>query len=274
MSRVLVFGADGQVGNKLKKIAKENYIFFNKQKLDITKKEKILKKIKYYKPKFIINLAAYTNVDQAELNKEQCLNVNYLGVINIVDILKSHKIKLIHISTDYVFDGNKKLYREKDFKNPINFYGLTKSLAEDYIIQNLKNFSIIRSSWIYSNKTDSFIKKIINKIKKKEKIFGIVDSYSGPTSTKNLTDAIKFIIDNKINKKILHFCDGYRISPYNFIMKILSISEKKKYPLKKTYYKKIKFLAKRPKESYLGVSKELRKIKSLTLDQQIKLFIK
>lgn len=274
MSRVLVFGADGQVGNELKKIANENYIFFNKLKLDITKKDKILKKIKYYKPKFIINLAAYTNVDQAELNKEQCLRVNYLGVINIVDILKSYKIKLIHISTDYVFDGKKKLYKEKDYKNPINFYGLTKSLAEDYIIQNLENFSIIRSSWVYSNKKDSFIKKILNKIKKKEKIFGIVDSYSGPTSTKNLSDAIKFIIDNRINKKVLHFCDGYRISPHNFIKKILSISEIKKYHLNKIYYKNIKVLAARPKQSYLGISKELRNMRFLSLEKQIKLYIK
>lgn len=274
MNKVLVFGSDGQVGNELKKVANKNFIFLNKQKLDITQKDKILKKVKYHKPKFIINLAAYTNVDQAELNKEQCLRVNYLGVINIVDILKSYKIKLIHISTDYVFDGKKKLYKEKDYKNPINFYGLTKSLAENYIIQNLENFSIIRSSWVYSNKTDSFIKKILNKIKKKEKIFGIVDSYSGPTSTKNLSNAIKFIIDNRINKKILHFCDGYRISPYNFIKKILSISEIKKYHLKKIYYKNIKLLATRPKQSYLGISKELRNMSFLSLEKQIKLYIK
>lgn len=123
-----------------------------------------------------------------------------MGVVNIVEILKSYKIKLIHISTDYVFVGKKKLYRERDIKNPLNFYGLTKSLAEDYIIKNLKNYSIIRSSWIYSNQTNSFIKKILNKIKKKQ-IFGIVDSYSGPTSTKNLSNAIDFIIKHKIKKK-------------------------------------------------------------------------
>ena len=273
MNKILVFGANGQVGKELKKNADKNYIFFDKKKLDITDSDKILKKIKYYKPKFIINLAAFTNVDQSEVKKDLCIKVNYLSVINIVDILKLYKIKLIHISTDYVFDGKKKLYRENDLKNPINFYGLTKSLAEDYIINNLKNYSIIRSSWIYSNDTNSFIKKILNKVEKNDHIFGVIDSYSGPTSTKNLTKAIDFVVKNKLKKKIFHFCDGYRISPYNFIIKILNVLNIKKYKVKKIQYRNLKLLAKRPQISYLGISKDFKKIKLLTLDEQIKSYI-
>ena len=274
MNRIFVLGADGQVGKELRKNTNKNFVYFNKKNLDITDRDKILKKIKYYKPKLIVNLAAYTDVDQSEVKKEKCLKVNFLGVVNIVEILKLYKIKLIHISTDYVFDGKKKLCKERDIKNPLNFYGMTKSLAEDYIIKNLKNYSIIRSSWIYSNQTNSFIKKILNKIKKKKKIYGVIDTYSGPTSTKNLSKAIDFIIKNNIQKKILHYCDGNRISPYDFILKIINISNIKKYKIKKVKYKNLKLLATRPRDSYLGISKELKNVKSLPFDEQIKSYVK
>ena len=251
MNKIFVLGADGQVGKELRKNTNKNFVYFNKKNLNITDRDKILKKIKYYKPKIIVNLAAYIDV-----------------------ILKLYKIKLIHISTDYVFDGKKKLYKERDIKNPLNFYGMTKSLAEDYIIKNLKNYSIIRSSWIYSNQKNSFIKKILNKIKKKKQIYGVIDTYSGPTSTKNLSKAIDFIIKNNIQKKILHYCDGNRISPYDFILKIINISNIKKYKLKKVKHRNLTLLATRPKDSYLGISKELKNVKSLSFDEQIKSYVR
>lgn len=276
--KILITGANGQLGKCIRDISNHypeyNFIFLGRKELDIVNKEAI--RVLFDKEEFdyCVNTAAYTNVEKAESEKEKAFLINEDGVKNLAKQCKKNNTTLIQISTDYVFDGKKKLYKERDIKNPLNFYGMTKSLAEDYIIKNLKNYSIIRSSWIYSNQKNSFIKKILNKIKKKKQIYGVIDTYSGPTSTKNLSKAIDFIIKNNIQKKILHYCDGNRISPYDFILKIINISNIKKYKLKKVKHRNLTLLATRPKDSYLGISKELKNVKSLSFDEQIKSYVR
>lgn len=270
MSKVLVLGSDGQVGKELKKCAPNNFIFLSKKEIDINNHNKVRKIIIKKKPKIIINLAAYTNVDESEINKLDCLNTNYLSIINLINFIKEKNILFFYISTDYVFDGKKKnKYKEYNKKNPINFYGLTKSLSEDYIIDHSDNYLILRTSWIYSDNKSSFLYKVLKLIKNNKNVYGVIDNYSGPTSAFNLSKAIIFIIKKKIRNKILHFNDNKKLSPYQFISII-----KKKFPkstsiLKKIKYRETKLNANRPKNSFLSISKVLKKIKTASLIKEI-----
>ena len=275
MNKILVLGSDGQVGNELKKIAPRNYIFLSKKKIDINFINKIKKTIKRVKPKVIINLAAFTNVDQSEVNKLHCLKTNYLSNVNLINFIKKKNILFFFISSDYIFDGNKNnKYSEFDKKNPINFYGLTKSLSENYIIKNSSNYIILRTSWVYSNSRSSFIYKIIEKLKKNEVIYGVNNTLSSPTSAYNLSLAILFIIKKKIKNKILHFTDNKKLSPYQLIVLIKKVYSKSKSKIKKINYLDLATEVARPKYSYLGTSKILRKVKSLSTLREIKRYVR
>ena len=275
MSKVLVLGSNGQVGCELKKIAPKNYIFIGKKKININNFKDIKKIIEKIKPRVILNLAAFTNVDLSEIKKWDCINTNYLSTINLVDYLKKKKIMYFYLSTDYVFDGKKiSKYKERDSKKPLNFYGFSKSLCEDYIIKNLENYIILRTSWVYSDNHSSFLNKIIKKLKKNINVYGLTDSFSGPTSAFNLANAIIYIIEKKIKNKILHFSDGKKFSPYQFIVLIKKIYSKSKSKIKKNQYKNLNFVAKRPQYSYLGISKILQKLKLSSTEKEIRKYAK
>jgi len=275
MSKVLVLGSNGQVGCELQKIASKNYIFIGKKKININNFKAIKKIIEKIKPRVILNLAAFTNVDLSEIKKWDCINTNYLSTINLVDYLKKKKIMYFYLSTDYVFDGKKiSKYKECDSKKPLNFYGFSKSLCEDYIIKNLENYIILRTSWVYSDNHSSFLNKIIKKLKKNINVYGLTDSFSGPTSAFNLANAIIDIIEKKIKNKILHFCDGKKFSPYQFIVLIKKIYLKSKSKIKKNQYKNLNFVAKRPQYSYLGISKMLQKLKLSSTEKEIRKYAK
>jgi dTDP-4-dehydrorhamnose reductase len=275
MSKVLVLGSNGQVGCELKKVAPKNYIFIGKKKININNFKDIKKIIEKIKPRVILNLAAFTNVDLSEIKKWDCINTNYLSTINLVDYLKKKKIMYFYLSTDYVFGGKKiSRYREHETKKPLNFYGFSKSVCEDYIIKNSENYVILRTSWVYSDNHSSFLNKIIKKLKKNINVYGLTDSFSGPTSAFNLSNAIIYIIEKKIKNKILHFSDGKKFSPYQFIVLIKKVFSKSKSKIKKKQYRNLNFIAKRPRYSYLGISKKLQKIKVLSTEKEIRKYAK
>lgn len=275
MSKVLVLGSNGQVGCELKKIAPKNYIFIGKKKININNFKDIKKIIEKIKPRVILNLAAFTKVDLSEVKKWDCINTNYLSTINLVDYLKKKKIMYFYLSTDYVFDGKKKnTYKENELKKPLNFYGLTKSLSENYIIQNSKKYLILRTSWIYSSNKSSFLNKVVQKLKKNKTIYGVSESLSGPTSAFNLSNAIIYCIKKKIKNRILHYSDGRKMSPYQFIVLIKKNYLKSKSKIKKNQYKNLNFIAKRPQYSYLGISKMLQKLKLSSTEKEIKKYAK
>jgi len=275
MSKVLVLGSDGQVGTELKKIATKNYIFLSKKQINVNDFKKIKKIIKKIRPKIILNLAAFTNVDESENNKWNCLNTNYLSTVNLVSSIKKSRILYFCISSDYVFDGKKmSKYKENDTKKPLNFYGFSKSLCEDYIIKNLDNYVILRTSWVYSDHRSSFLYKIVKKLKKNINIYGLSNSLSGPTSAFNLSNAIIYIIKNKKKNKILHFSDGKKFSPYQFILLIKKIFQKSRSKIKKTKYRNLNFIANRPQYSYLGISKILQTLKVSSTVKEISKYAK
>ena len=168
--KIVVVGSDGQLGTALKKILIGKLFFFNKTSLDITNISILKKKLLNLKPQIIINCAAYTNVDQAEIDSIKCFNVNSIGVKNLCTICEEINASFVHISTDYVFDGIKsKEYKVNDKPNPLNIYGYSKLIGEYFVLNSrIKNFIIIRTSWIYSLTHKNFIATIINNIQKKK----------------------------------------------------------------------------------------------------------
>ena len=155
---ILVTGASGQLGKTIKELYSNNtlglsFTFVNKNQLDITDEAMLKSCFTLNKFNYCINCAAYTNVDQAEKTPEIAFKVNAEGVKYLSEICKEHNVILVNISTDYVFDGNKTTpYTIDDLPNPINNYGKSKLLGEEYIKQILNKYYIIRTSWLFSKK--------------------------------------------------------------------------------------------------------------------------
>ncbi len=228
---IIVFGADGQLGQSLKKInnKKEKIIYLNKKTCDITKYHELKKIFDQYRPKFIVNAAAYTNVPLAEKYKKKSYNINAKALINLSKLSNKFNSKLIHISTDYVFDGKKKSkYNENDKTKPISWYGHTKLEGEKNIIKYSKKYIIIRTSGLFSNNNNSFINKIVNKIQKNENFEVVSDQFSYPCFSDNLARLIwKIAKNNKIIKyNEIYNYNGHqrKVSWYNFANKIMKYS--------------------------------------------------
>lgn len=254
--RILIPGGKGMLGKAVEEIFKENSINFKILDLpdfDITKKEDVEREIKDYKPNHILNLSAYTNVDRAEIEKEIAFEVNEKGVENIVFFLKGYNFKIIHISTDYVFNGEKEgEWEEDDLPAPINAYGLSKFYGEKKLY-NLKDYLIIRTSWLFGPGGENFVKKITEKLKKGEDLKVVKDQRGCPTYSKVLAEGILFLI-KKEAKGIYHFCQPPSTNWYDFALKIkefLNLNNKIEPVLSEEY----KALAKRPKNSVLSTKK-------------------
>ncbi|AKA34986.1 dTDP-4-dehydrorhamnose reductase [Flagellimonas lutaonensis] len=228
MKRILVTGAGGQLGLTLQELAPNypelSFDFKTSEELDITKKAMLGKTISDDQYHYCINCAAFTNVEDAEKNPPQAFEVNAEGVKNLAETCKKNKVVLIHISTDYVFDGEKDSpYLPGDKPNPINEYGRSKLQGERYVQKILDHFYIVRTSWLYSKKHGkNFYRTILEKAKKGETL-KVTDTQIGcPTNTISLT---KFLFEELIKKEppfgIYHFTDGEAISWYEFAKRIL-----------------------------------------------------
>ncbi len=198
--RILVTGGNGQLGSELKFISSFHnnidWIFTDICELDLSEIKKIDLKLNRYAPDIIINCAAYTNVDKAESNKKLVATINCDAVDSLSKWSLLNKSKLIHISTDYVFDGNSEFpLNEKDKTNPINVYGLTKLDGEKVCMNNDPNSIIIRTSWVYSSYGSNFVKTISSQMNKKKYISVIDDQKGSPTYAKDLAEVIVNIIN-------------------------------------------------------------------------------
>jgi dTDP-4-dehydrorhamnose reductase len=229
-TNILVTGANSQLGKILQNNIPKNLRvhFFTKDDLDITNIDDVKHAFNNNKYNYCLNFAAYTDVNKAENEKEKCYNVNVNGLINLADLCKEHECTLIQISTDFVFDGTKKhAYLETDQTKALNYYGYTKLKAEEYIIEHLKKYIIIRTSWLYSEYNRNFVKSIISLSKKNDNL-KIVDNQQGTPT--NAHDLIKFIdlLISKIEKDLsinyyglYHFSNLGKCSWYSFAKKIV-----------------------------------------------------
>ena len=258
---LLITGSNGQLGNEIKELSKDyeyNFFFTNKEILDITKKDNIEFFIKKNNINYIINCAAYTAVDNAESDEKTADLVNRKAVKTLAKISLENDIKLIHISTDYVFDGkNYKPYCEEFQANPQSVYGTTKLNGELEVIKiNPKNSIIMRTSWVYSSFGNNFVKTMLKLGKDKEELGVIYDQIGTPTYAKDLAKVILDIIPKINNKKteIYNYSNEGVLSWYDFAKEIMKMAKLncKINPIKTLQYPTP---AKRPHYSVLDKSK-------------------
>ena len=227
--RVLVTGANGQLGKTIQELFSKNkfrieFTFLGKEEFDITKKEAINKFLKKKNYQYCVNCAAYTNVEQAEKTPEIAYAVNAFGVKNLAEICKKNNTILIHISTDYVFDGEKKEpYTIADKPNPINEYGKSKYQGEVHIQNTMIRYYIIRTSWLYSKKYGhNFYKTIVDKVKLVDKLIVTTEQIGCPTNTENLTKFIfNIIIKRGFSYGLYHYSDQKPMTWFVFAKEIL-----------------------------------------------------
>lgn len=260
--KILVTGSDGQLGYELKRLLSDNknfeLFFTNHKTLDITDEQAIRDFYNKYKPNFVINAAAYTAVDKAETEKEIALKVNVNGVRNLAKYSIDYNTIMIHISTDYVFDGNKSSpYIETDTPNPLGYYGYTKFMGENEMSKINPRGVIIRTSWLYSNHGNNFVKTIIKKsLDENQKLQVVYDQIGTPTYARDLAMCIYQMIQcfDFNNLEFFHFADEGVASWYDFAHAIIRIKNIDKciYPIETD---QINQLAMRPKYSVMNKSK-------------------
>ncbi|AEM70396.1 dTDP-4-dehydrorhamnose reductase [Allomuricauda ruestringensis DSM 13258] len=258
MVRILVTGSRGQLGLTLQEQSHDfPEVFFDfkaSAALDITQPAQLVDAFQKRQYDFCINCAAYTHVEDAEKHPEKAFSVNAEGVKNLAEVCRDHTTTLIHISTDYVFDGEKEdPYTVNDKTNPINEYGRSKLRGERFIQEILPNHYIIRSSWLYSKKFGhNFYRTILKKALAGEDLY-ITNAQKGcPTDTETLAE---FILNEIVLKKkpfgIYHFTDGKPMTWYEFAKQILEengLTGKVNLVLDTNY----RTFAKRPKNSVLS----------------------
>lgn len=259
--KIIIFGSHGQLGKALRNELSEYKLYLpSRTQCDITDNKKIKCYLEYVKPDLIINAAAYTNVDQSEVNKEIAYTTNTEAAVNIASLAKSLNVYYFHFSTDYVFDGLKKEpYEESDITLPKNYYGFTKDEAEKQIILTKgKNF-IFRITWLYSNVGHNFFLTMLKMFRDNKKVYVVDDQIGCPTSTLFVAKNIRIII-KKLNKAypgIYHLVPNGSTSWYGFAKEIYiqNISKEYKSFLFKKNSKDLNLLAARPMYSVLSNKK-------------------
>lgn len=232
MFNILVTGSNGQLGSEIKELSSQypaNYFFTDRETLDIIAQDQIENFINNNNINTIINCAAYTAVDKAESDVENADAVNHLAVKYLAKIAKEKNIKLIHVSTDYVFDGkNYKPYTEDDVVSPNGVYGKTKLDGENALQDiNPKNSIIIRTSWVYSSYGANFVKTMHRLGKEKEQLGVIFDQVGTPTYAGDLARAILEIlpkIENE-NVEIYNYSNEGVLSWYDFAKEIMHMGK-------------------------------------------------
>ncbi|MGB4448726.1 MAG: dTDP-4-dehydrorhamnose reductase [Cloacibacterium sp.] len=260
MKKILVTGANGQLGQCLQKISSQfeefEFIFTDSETLDITIKEEVNDFFWQNAPDFCINAAAYTAVDLAEADVEKAFLVNADGAENLAEACAENNAQFIHVSTDYVFDGENNLaYTEEDFTNPLGVYGASKLAGDELALEVNPCSVILRTSWVYSEFGKNFVKTMLNFFATKEELNIVADQFGQPTNANDLAEAImKIIKSEKITPGIFNFSNLGRISWFDFAKKIAELSEAK-IKLNTIETSQYPTPAKRPRNSVLDLDK-------------------
>ena len=264
MKNILVTGASGLLGSEIIKTLSPFYNILptsrslcleNSKILDVTKRNEIDCLIEDFKPSIIINCAAYTHVDNAEKNKKNARDINVKGLENLIKA-SSKKIKIIHISSDYVFDGKKGFYSENDPTFPINYYGKTKLESENLLIGSNLEFLIIRPNVLYSNdlSKNHFLSWVVNSLSRGEEISVAADQVSNPTYVPDLVQIISDAILLNFSG-VFHVGSENSISRYDFAIQIADIFKFKKKLILPVESSSLNQKALRPLNSSLNCNK-------------------
>jgi dTDP-4-dehydrorhamnose reductase len=258
--KILVTGADGQLGKELRAqeilFPDSQFLFFSRSELSVEKEEELRLVFEREKPSFCINCAAYTAVDKAESDRDNAFLINAEAVGLLAKTCRSVSSRFIHISTDYVFDGNSsRPLLENDQTAPINVYGESKLRGEELARKEDPGALIIRTAWVYSEFGNNFVKTMIRLMKEREAVNVINDQIGSPTYAADLASAIlKICHTEKFVPGIFHYSNAGRISWYDFAcaIKELTGSRCKVNPISSSEYPTA---ARRPKYSLLNTAK-------------------
>lgn len=253
--KILVTGAKGMLGTALTAALKRyDTTGLGKDALDITDKKAVEIAVEIYKPDVVINSAAFTKVDECESKADLAFLVNAEGPKNLALACKNRGMRLIHISTDYIFDGTKTApYKEDDKVNPLSVYGRSKLAGEENIKALLDNHLIVRTQWLYGENGPDFVETIIRIAKDKDELRVVNDQQGCPTYTKDLALAVKILIE-KGCRGTYHVANSGACTWYEFALEILKLKglDKRVIPITT---EDIARLAKRPLNSILSCEK-------------------
>jgi len=284
--KILISGASGLLGSKIAELAEEegNQVFsgyFSQEpifgqpiRLDLKNKQSISETITDIKPDTIIHSAALTNVDECEKNKKLAEEINVVGTKSIAEAAKKNNAYLSYISTDYVFDGLKGMYKEEDKTNPVNFYGQSKLNGEKVLEEINEEFLIARTSVIYGTRPASgkinFALWLVESLEKNQEIKVLTDQFISPTLNTNLAKMVLEASERRLSG-IYHIAGASRVSRFEFAIELAETFNLNKSLIKESSVSDMDWVAKRPKDSSLDVSKtnNVLKTKSMNLSEAL-----
>lgn len=258
--KILITGANGMLAQDIKESFKNEQLFLTDvADLDITNLEAVKEYVGRINPDYIINCAAYTAVDKAEDDKELAYKINAIGPKNLAIAANENKAKLVHVSTDYVYGGDRDVaeeYKEDDEKNPETVYGYTKLQGENLIKENTSEYYIFRTAWLYGLGGKNFVKTMVGVSETRDEVTVVNDQHGSPTYTVDLASIIHQAIDKKIPYGIYNSTNLGNTTWYDFTKKIYELNNIK---TKVTPVTSEQFVrpAKRPKNSQMSKQKLL-----------------
>lgn len=275
--KILITGANGMLAKAVKEELKENeLVCTDVEELDITNLDAVRLYTKKVKPDYIINCAAYTAVDKAEEQEELVYKINAIGPKNLAIAAQENDAVLVHISTDYVFGGEKDVsedYSEDDEKNPQAVYGKTKLAGEKFIEENCKKFYIFRTAWLYGE-GHNFVRTMINLSKKHDKVKVVNDQHGSPTYAVDLASIIHQAMEKQIPFGVYNSTNMGYTTWYDFTKMIYDL-EGINCKVTPVTSEEFKSAAKRPKNSQMSKSKLLKYgIKIPTYEDALKRYLK
>ena len=274
--KILVTGASGLLGHSIVKQAKKHFktykiipthrtrpFFSESVKMNIINENDVLQVFKKFSPNVVVHTAAETNVDKCETDRKYASKVNTVGTKIIAEACRKVGAKIVYVSTDYVFNGEKGFYKEEDKPHPINYYGLTKLRGENYVMKLCEDHVIARTSVLYGwhRWKPNFVTWTITSLKTGRRITVVNDHFNSPTLADNLAEAILEVIEKDLIG-LYHISGRERINRFEFALKIA-----KNFDLDSSLIKPIKmdqlkvWVAKRPRDSSLCVNKIQKELK-------------
>lgn len=232
MKKILVTGANGQLGSEIKMLAPNypnfEFIFTDIEDFPLDQSDVIVANFNTIKPDIVINCAAYTAVDKAEQDQVVADAINHLAIATLANLCNDSGAKLVHISTDYVFDGTSPIaYTETDIPNPKSVYGVTKLAGEIACMKNCPESIIIRTAWVYSEFGNNFVKTMLRLMTERDSLNVVNDQVGSPTYAADLAQVILTILNSdKWESGIYHYSNAGEISWYDFAMDIKEIGNK------------------------------------------------
>lgn len=232
MKKILVTGANGQLGSEIKVLAAHypdfDFVFTDIADFPLDQESEIIANYKLIQPDVVINCAAYTAVDKAEQDQVTADAINHLAIATLASLCKDSGAKLVHVSTDYVFDGTSPVaYKETDVPNPKSVYGVTKLAGEIACSQNCPESIILRTAWVYSEFGNNFVKTMLRLMSERDSLGVVNDQIGSPTYAADLAQVILTILDSgKWEPGIYHYSNEGEISWFDFASDIKTIVKK------------------------------------------------